>query len=171
MLPRRVARIAAVQVLFLHRFNDRCCDEDFREFVDWNLVDNNGYKFFNGYIAKIDFPHLRNLFNAVCDNMEKIDSAISGALPDKWDINKLELSTRCILENAVCELLFFGSVPAAVVIDEYIELSHMMLLSNSHSLVNAIIDKIAKAVGDERENIAVLEHEKQAVSDLLNSGQ
>lgn len=106
-------------------------------------------------IAKDDFfslyPEKRNdfsetLISGVLKNKEKIDEIIKEHL-ENWKIERLALIDYKILSIGIYELLFLKDAPFIVVIDEAIELSKIYSTSDSHRIINGILDKIAKENG------------------------
>lgn len=61
-----------------------------------------------------------------------------------WEVDRLPLTDRIILEMAITELLNFPSIPVKVSINEYIELTKHYSTPKSAKFVNGILDVIAK---------------------------
>lgn len=61
-----------------------------------------------------------------------------------WEVERLPLTDRMILEMAIAELLVFPSIPVKVTINEYIELAKNYSTPNSRQFINGILDVIAK---------------------------
>lgn len=61
-----------------------------------------------------------------------------------WEVDRLPLTDRVILEMAITELLNFPSIPVKVSINEYIELTKHYSTPKSAKFVNGILDVIAK---------------------------
>ncbi|MFD1002577.1 transcription antitermination factor NusB [Ohtaekwangia kribbensis] len=61
-----------------------------------------------------------------------------------WEVDRLPLTDRMILEMAIAELLEFPSIPVKVTINEYIELSKNYSTPKSRQFINGILDVIAK---------------------------
>ena len=58
-----------------------------------------------------------------------------------------------MLRAAAYEMFFLTKVPVRVVINEYVDLAHAFYAENEPSLVNGVLDRIAKVVrGQELEN-------------------
>lgn len=65
-----------------------------------------------------------------------------------WEVERLPLTDRMILEMAIAELLVFQNIPVKVTINEYIELAKNYSTPNSRQFVNGILDVIAKELKD-----------------------
>lgn len=76
-----------------------------------------------------------------------IDGLIE-AHSEGWTVSRLPSVDRAILRLGVWELLAQPSVPAAVVIDEAIELAKEYSTERSSSFVNGVLDAIARQVRD-----------------------
>ncbi|MDH5597973.1 MAG: transcription antitermination factor NusB [Cyclobacteriaceae bacterium] len=66
-----------------------------------------------------------------------------------WDIDRLAISDRIILEMAIAELLNFTSIPIKVTINEYIELSKKYSTPKSKTFVNGMLDAISEILSNE----------------------
>ncbi|HMP98330.1 MAG TPA: transcription antitermination factor NusB [Cyclobacteriaceae bacterium] len=61
-----------------------------------------------------------------------------------WEVDRLPLTDRVILELALAEVLNFPNIPVKVTINEYIELSKKYSTDKSRQFVNGILDVITK---------------------------
>jgi transcription antitermination protein NusB len=61
-----------------------------------------------------------------------------------WEVDRLPLTDRVILELAIAEALNFPNIPVKVTINEYIELSKKYSTDKSRQFVNGILDVITK---------------------------
>lgn len=65
-----------------------------------------------------------------------------------WEVDRLPLTDRMILEMAIAELLTFPNIPVKVTINEYIELAKNYSTPKSRQFINGILDVIAKELKD-----------------------
>jgi N utilization substance protein B len=65
-----------------------------------------------------------------------------------WEVERLPLTDRVILEMAIAELLSFPNIPVKVTINEYIELAKTYSTPKSRQFINGILDVIAKELLD-----------------------
>lgn len=63
-----------------------------------------------------------------------------------WEVERLPLTDRIILEMAIAELLSFPNIPVKVTINEYIELAKTYSTPKSRTFINGILDVIAKTM-------------------------
>ncbi len=61
-----------------------------------------------------------------------------------WEVERLPLTDRIILEMAIAELIVFPNIPVKVSINEYIELAKNYSTPKSRQFINGILDVIAK---------------------------
>jgi transcription antitermination protein NusB len=68
-----------------------------------------------------------------------------------WEVDRLPLTDRIILEMAIAELIGFPNIPVKVSINEYIELAKLYSTPKSRQFINGILDVIAKELQDKGE--------------------
>jgi transcription antitermination protein NusB len=61
-----------------------------------------------------------------------------------WEVERLALTDRIILEMAIAELISFPNIPVKVTINEYIELTKNYSTPKSRQFINGILDVISK---------------------------
>ena len=61
-----------------------------------------------------------------------------------WEVERLPLTDRVILDLAIAELITFQAIPVKVSINEYIELAKHYSTPKSRQFINGILDVIAK---------------------------
>jgi transcription antitermination protein NusB len=117
------------------------------------LVDKT-LKSFNSEAGKIELQKLsldweddrefiQTLFaNAI--NLEPAYKDLIGKNTKNWEVDRLPLTDRIILEMAIAELISFPNIPVKVTINEYIELTKEYSTPNSRQFINGILDVIAK---------------------------
>lgn len=65
-----------------------------------------------------------------------------------WEVDRLPLTDRIILEMALAELVTFPGIPVKVTINEYIELAKGYSTPKSRQFVNGILDVMSKVMQD-----------------------
>ena len=65
-----------------------------------------------------------------------------------WEVERLPLTDRVILEMSIAELISFPNIPVKVTINEYIELAKNYSTPKSRQFINGILDVIAKELKD-----------------------
>ena len=66
-----------------------------------------------------------------------------------WEVDRLPLIDRVILEMAITEMLSFPSIPVKVTMNEYIELAKNYSTPKSRQFINGILDVITKRLKSE----------------------
>ena len=67
-----------------------------------------------------------------------------------WDIERVPLMDRVIMQVALAEITSFPTIPTAVSINEYIDIAKAYSTPNSGKYVNATLDNISKTLIAER---------------------
>lgn len=84
------------------------------------------------------------LIEGVRREHETIDRLITGAA-ERWRLSRMPVVDRNILRIAIWELLHAPETPAAVVIDEAVEIARIFSSSEAAGFVNGVLDTIRKA--------------------------
>jgi N utilization substance protein B len=90
-----------------------------------------------------DREFMKTLFHGAVDLNEKHKELISQNTKN-WEVDRLPLTDRVILEMAIAELIQFPNIPVKVSINEYIELAKHYSTPKSRQFINGILDVIAK---------------------------
>lgn len=94
-----------------------------------------------------DREFVEKLYNKACD-LEKPYLDLIANNTRNWEVDRLPLTDRMILEMAIAELLEFPGIPVKVTINEYIELAKNYSTPKSRQFINGILDVIAKELRD-----------------------
>ena len=146
LLPRTVSRFAAIQALFQQIFNKLTLDEICKEVTNTRFTSKNEYALFPNAVLKIDLNHFHRVITQANEKDEEINHLIQEALPQKWTLDRLELSTKCLLQCSIAEFLVFSDIPKAVIINEYVMISHAFLLEKGPAFINAVLDRVGQKV-------------------------
>lgn len=88
-------------------------------------------------------PFIDQLLDKVLENQKEIDDQISKYLKN-WSLSRIGNIDKTILRLAVCEMLYFGEIPATVSINEAVELCRLFSDEQSRIFVNGVLSSIAK---------------------------
>lgn len=91
--------------------------------------------------------YAQRIFMKACEHAERIDGIIRERA-ENWDFNRIGVVERNILRAATAELWFCPETPAAVVIDEAVELAKEYTGPGAGRFINGILDWVYKH-GDE----------------------
>ena len=81
--------------------------------------------------------------------MTEVDEMLAACLDDTWPAARMEILLRAILRCGAYELFSQPSLPARVVISEYIRVADAFFDGKEPSLVNAVLDRLAKVLRPE----------------------
>ena len=149
--PRQAsaARLAATQGLYEIEITGATSDTILSDFIEKSWQELSIYRNEDGKIIELAEPDknkFTEIINGVRKNSQKIDSILSGALKNDRDIQKLDVLLRAVLRAGIFELFFLASVPVRVIINEYVELARAFYSENEPSLVNGVLDAVARVV-------------------------
>ncbi len=136
---RSAARLAAVQALYQMELAGVEADEVASEFVEHRF----GRSAEGGAPGEPDEEFFAGIVRGVPAHQAEIDAGIAGCLASDWRLSRIDSILRAILRAAAFELIARPDVPAKVVIDEYVEVSHAFFSGDEPSFVNAALDKLA----------------------------
>ena len=144
---RRAARVAAVQALYEHDMSGAALEDVLREFLNdrWLrrvVVDDEG-----GTDRSAAPEFHRDLFIEVVRGASSrqgaIDEMLNAALAPARSVERLEAILRAILRAGIYEIADRRTVPARVVIDEYVAIAGGFYAGKEPGLVNAVLDRLA----------------------------
>ncbi|MEI7863980.1 MAG: transcription antitermination factor NusB [Chthoniobacterales bacterium] len=91
-------------------------------------------------------PFARELIVATTGRIGDIDNLLAAALQN-WDLRRLGAVDRAVLRVAVAELLVHPDIPAAVTINEAIEIARTLASTESARFANGVLDRVRKEIG------------------------
>ncbi len=110
------------------------------------------YNFLMNPSTTIDYPKnqykkfIKDVVSGTLERKELIEDTIKEHLSNDIDLNKTDKLLKIILFAAVFELLFKHNNPKKVIISEYLFASEFFLEKVQIGYLNAILDKISKAI-------------------------
>jgi transcription antitermination protein NusB len=129
MTRRSRAREVALQLLYQRDLNPRLGREVLEAFVRDRLKEEELR------------PFALSLYDGVVAQAEEIDRRLT-AVAENWRLPRMAVVDRNVLRLGACELLFAPETPAAVVLDEAIELARRYGSANSPAFVNGVLDRL-----------------------------
>ena len=115
---KTASRIAAIQILYLHHFNDQSLFESI------SIFEKHYKKFLlkKLEIKDLDISLLSDLLKNFDENKNTYDSIIKKHLSKDWHIARLGTNELNILRLSVFELKFFKKFDKKTIINEYVSL-------------------------------------------------
>jgi len=95
------------------------------------------------FVNSDDEQFVRVLLRKAIINSEK-NSTLIDTHTTNWEIERIALMDRLVMQLAVTELIEFPEVPVKVTLNEYIEIAKEYCTAKSSTFVNGILDKIVK---------------------------
>lgn len=135
---RHAARLAAVQALYQMEISGEGADDVTAEFVEFRF----------GREAEVtpgepDKDFFADIVRGVPARQKEIDKAVTKCLAANWRLSRVDSLLRAILRAGAYEILARPDVPAKVVIDEYVGLTHAFEAEDATPFINAALDKLA----------------------------
>ena len=97
-----------------------------------------------------DKDFIERLYDKAADLDPKFKELVANNTRN-WEVDRLPLIDRMILEMAIAEMLTFPNIPVKVTMNEYIELAKNYSTPKSRQFINGILDVIAKELKDSGE--------------------
>lgn len=91
-----------------------------------------------------DFAFFSDIISGVVKDQRTIDPKINGCLADGWRLERLDSILRAILRAGTYELTQRADVPARVVINEYLNLTHAFFDAGESKFINGVLDRLAR---------------------------
>lgn len=136
LTPRQRAREIAFQ--FLYRLDHEALkpspnnlEKDFKSHADHFVIPKESFDFAYRLVTQVTF------------NIDAIDEMIKKQA-ENWRIERLGTVERSFLRMGVAELIYFKDVPAAVSLNEVVELSKYFGEAETPAFLNGILDPISK---------------------------
>ena len=133
MRLRRDGTETAVQFLFSKDIKNDTGSEDLENFFSLSTAKKGAKKF------------ALELVNGIMEKIDEIDEIIQSNV-DNFEINRLSTIDRNVLRLAIYEMYYQDDIPAAVCINEAIEISKRFGTEESGSFVNGVLDKVKENI-------------------------
>ena len=137
MLGRKsLQRLLAVQALYQISINE-LSDENSLDTILNNVLLQPGLEELK---KKPNFNYAKKIINGFLNNSDQIDTLIRKNLTSSRKLNNLDKLIQAILRLAIYEINFDIKVSKKIVINEYLNISHIFFTGDESKLVNGILD-------------------------------
>ena len=137
MLGRKsLQRLLAVQALYQISINE-LSDENSLDTILNNVLLQPGLEELK---KKPNFNYAKKIINGFLNNSDQIDILIRKNLTSSRKLNNLDKLIQAILRLAIYEINFDIKVSKKIVINEYLNISHIFFTGDESKLVNGILD-------------------------------
>ena len=137
---RGAARLAAVQALYQMDVGGNGVMEIVAEYENHRL----GQELAGDQSLKGDPAWFRAIVSGVVDTQRDLDPEIRSALTEDWPLSRLDATLRAILRAGAWEIEFKPDVPAAVIVNEYVDIARAFYDEEEPRIVNAVLDRLAR---------------------------
>ena len=150
---RSAARLAAVQALYQIEASQAAPEQVIKDFLIGRVgglaVTQDADTEVESIVAltSLDSELFINLVRGVQECGDDIDGIIKGALSPEWPWERLEMTVRAMLRAGVAEMLTRSDIPGTVTTTEFVDVAHAFYAGPEPRMVNAVLDRIAKALG------------------------
>lgn len=144
-LSRRLARLAAIQALYQMELARTDANDVVEEFVQHRLSQLPQAT----PPQEPDAEHFTKIVRGVVARQKDIDTKVNKLLKESWSLDRIDSTIRAILRASAYELLELPTVPARVVINEYLEIAHSFFQDKEIAFLNGVLDHIARQLREE----------------------
>jgi N utilization substance protein B len=142
---RSAARLAAVQALYQQHMEGTALVRLLDEFHQHRLgrtIDDDDFD--DAEYADAEVPFFDDVVRGVDARKDEIDALVAGKLASGWSIARLDKTMLQVLRAGTYELIARVDVPAAVTINEYVEVAKAFFDDGQAKFVNGILDAVAR---------------------------
>lgn len=136
---RSAGRLASVQALFQIEQSGHSASSVVLEFLAHRLKDQESG------VSKFDTSFFTKLVEGAWADHERSDDMIKGALKAGWTLERIEPVTRAILRASLHEFLV-TQTPSAVIIDEYLNITHAFFDDTEVAFVNGMLNTLSQHI-------------------------
>ncbi|WP_185866439.1 transcription antitermination factor NusB [Blattabacterium cuenoti] len=101
------------------------------------------FKLYNIYKNDENKKFLVNLYRNTIFHKKKFNELINH-ISNNWNIERIAIIDLIILQMAICEFLYFPSIPPKATMNEYIEIAKIFCMDKSKTFINGILDQVFK---------------------------
>jgi N utilization substance protein B len=134
--PKTLQRLLAVQALYQISINE-LSDKNSLDSILETALNQPGLEELK---KKPNFNYAKKILDGFLINSNKIDTLIRKSLTSSRKFDNLDKLIQAILRLAIYEISFDNKVPKKVVINEYLNISHIFFTGDESKLLNGILD-------------------------------
>ena len=140
--PRTAARLAAVQALFQIDQNADFADEVIQQFIIYRFnAEQAQLSYEEGCVPSPDVQLFDSVVKKALLHRGRITELLKETLPETWPVERLDPVLRALFMASMGELLE-NSIPAPVLINEYMDIAHGFFSGDEPKLVNGVLDTV-----------------------------
>jgi N utilization substance protein B len=150
---RNAGRLAAVQALYQIEATEAVPSDVIKDFLTGRTggilmtEDPDTAQESTVSAPELDAETLVTIVRAVERRGDEVDGMIRGTLSPEWPWERLEMTVKAILRAGIAELLTHTDLRAQETISEFVDIAHAFYDGSEPRMVNAVLDKVARALG------------------------
>ena len=134
--PKSLQRLLAVQALYQISINELSSKNSIDSILE-TAMQQPGLEELK---KKPNFNYAKKILNGFLENSPQIDLLIRTSLTASRSLDKLDKLIQAILNLAIYEIKFGPKVPKKIIINEYLNISHIFFTGAESKLINGILD-------------------------------
>ena len=134
--PKSLQRLLAVQALYQISINELSSKNSIDSILE-TAMQQPGLEELK---KKPNFNYAKKILNGFLENSPQIDLLIRTSLTASRSLDKLDKLIQAILNLALYEIKFGPKVPKKIIINEYLNISHIFFTGAESKLINGILD-------------------------------
>jgi|TARA_B110000003_G_C16524521_1_gene486369 N utilization substance protein B len=134
--PKSLQRLLAVQALYQISINELSSENSIDSILE-TAIQQPGLEELK---KKPNFNYAKKILNGFLENSQQIDLLIRTSLTASRSLDKLDKLIQAILNLAIYEIKFGPKVPKKIIINEYLNISHIFFTGTESKLINGILD-------------------------------
>jgi N utilization substance protein B len=134
--PKSLQRLLAVQALYQISINELSSENSIDSILE-TAIQQPGLEELK---KKPNFNYAKKILNGFLENSQQIDLLIRTSLTASRSLDKLDKLIQAILNLAIYEIKFGPKVPKKIIINEYLNISHIFFTGAESKLINGILD-------------------------------
>lgn len=138
---RSAARLAAVQALYQYQMEETSVPRLLDEFHQHRL----GREIEDDLYADAEVSFFDDIVSGTISRREEIDTKLQDHLADGWTLARMDKTMLQILRAGGYELIARPDIPAAAVINEYVDVAKAFFDDREARFVNGLLDAVAKS--------------------------
>ena len=134
--PKSLQRLLAVQALYQISINELSSENSIDSILE-TAIQQPGLEELK---KKPNFNYAKKILNGFLENSQQIDLLIRTSLTASRSLDKLDKLIQAILNLAIYEIKFGPKVSKKIIINEYLNISHIFFTGAESKLINGILD-------------------------------
>ena len=134
--PKSLQRLLAVQALYQISINELSNENSIDSILE-TAIQQPGLEELK---KKPNSNYAKKILNGFLENSQQIDLLIRTSLTASRSLDKLDKLIQAILNLAIYEIKFGPKVPKKIIINEYLNISHIFFTGTESKLINGILD-------------------------------